>query len=282
MQSASGYLFFLATIASKPNPTEKSAQVARRKTANYRGSLGRRIDPWREDVMASLHQKLRVLITELGVDPDAPDADVRALHALLARHHRARIRPGSRRGVRHDLLAAASRLIPGFQMTIRGSKVRDLHEARHPTTRPTNLGLNSAQLVTLILAVRSRTPVNANGRRIGIKRSINYLTQIGQPFAQLRGHEKELELLYYRHRNSVPPALPSLALCARPMGQSCFGSDPFFDEVPDNCKSRDSCPLWKAYEVWASFAACEYAAELLALKGAALYRREMCPSTPKE
>jgi len=264
--------------------------MAKRKIPSYRGGLGRRFDPWREDITATLEEKRCALMVHFGIDPDAADADVRALDALSERHGD-RIRPPTGGDARSQLLSAASKVVPGLQMTVVGTKYVDVIAARHPKTRPSKLDLLDSSnrspkltrgtLVSLVLAVRGLTKVNDKGRKVGIKRAIHSLTQTGQPFDEYRTCREDLEEFYYRYANQVPPSLPSLTLCSRPEGQSCFSADPFLDEVPDNCKLRNSCAFWKAWQIWANFFVPEFILERRAMTGASHYRRAITPRPRK-
>jgi hypothetical protein len=79
--------------------------------------------------------------------------------------------------------------------------------------------------------------------------------------------------MYYRHRRSVPPPFPSLTLCAQPQGQTCFGDDPYFDEVPESCQKKGECPFWSVWETWANHGASEYITEIRVLIRVERYRR---------
>lgn len=276
--------------------------MARRKLPNYRGALGRRFDPWREDPSTSLEDKLCQLLLLLGVDPGRPDAYSRGFHALMARHGRVpRLRETDARNWKHALLVAARDLVPGFQLNTRDFKLRSLYAARHPSTRPLDLELDRPRIVALVNAqhpstwpldleldcprivarviivalvneVNALTTASGNKRRSGVMRAINRLTETNMPFEACRGDRQKLEYLYYRHRDQVSPP-PKLSLCGRLPDASCFEGDPYFDEVPELCQMKNACPFLKAWETFADHTATEFHAELSALRRGEMYRR---------
>lgn len=246
--------------------------MAKRNTPYHRGILARPIDPWREDVIAALDQRRCQLLLELGIDPNDSDADARAIQELPIRHGtRDNADILSSRSASRAFFALAAASVPGFGLMTRRYNMGSIYASRHPRTRLPDLPL--ADIAVLVRAVNEQSQTNVRGRRSGIKKAINALTEPGQAFSHLRRHRHRLEWMYHRHRHKVPPSFPSLALCARPDRNSCFGSDVLFDEAPSLCRARRECAFWRAWEEWANYNAEEYRLEMRALVAIEAYRR---------
>lgn len=245
--------------------------MAKRKTPNYRGVLARPINPWREDVLSALDERRVQLLLAHGINANAKDADARAARALLLRHgtgSNAKV-PGY--SAVRVFLALAAAHVPGFRLVVQRYDMQSIYAARYPKTRSSELLF--ADIAALVRAVNGRSQVNVRGRRSGIKRAINAVTETGQAFSHLRCHRGRLEWIYHRHRHRVPPIFPSLTWCARPDNQTCFGDEVFFDEAPALCQAKQECDFWKGWEVWASYFAAEYLLETRVLVTIEMYRR---------
>lgn len=246
--------------------------MAKRNNPNYRGILGRPINPWREDLIADLDRRRRELLLGLGIDADARDADAQGAQELSNRHGKGLDANVLRaRNASHILFALAAAHAPGFRLATQGYNMRSIYMSRHPETRLPELPF--ADITILVRAVNAQSQVNARGRRSGIKRAINAITATDGLFSHLRRHRHRLEWMYHRHRRRMPPLFPSLTWCARPNNEACFASEVFFDEAPSLCRAKQRCHFWKGWEEWASYFAAEYVLERRVLIAVEMHRR---------
>jgi hypothetical protein len=246
--------------------------MSKRKIPPYRDLLGRRFDPWR-DRGELLDRKLAILLNNLGVDPGVEGAYQKGFKALIT-HHGKKQKLTAPTNPREALLRAARDLVPGFQITLGDFTMKSFYAARHPTTRPPAI-LDRGAIAVLVSEVNKqigKRKIHASG----VKKAINRITDQGGKFAGYKKQRRQLELIYHRNRHKVPPPFPALTLCVhRSDGSSCFTEDPFFDDVPNACRSRGECPFWQAWSKFEQYVLSENQAESLALSRVNSYRRQI-------